>query len=185
MNLQLKSERLLIRPFDLADGPEVERLCGDWDIAKMLARVPHPYPRGLGTSWIKSHDALRKNDKEFPFAITKGGTLIGSTGVTRRGPTSGEVGYWIAKTHWGQGFATEATRSMLQFAYWELGLNEVVAGYYSDNPASGRVLRKLGFRYTGTQKHWCEARQNAVDHKNMVLEFKCKKQNHELVNLSA
>ena len=97
--------------------------------------------------------ARRPQERLLPhFFITlpsrEGARLIGSAGLSQHGEDV-ELGYWIARSHWGQGFATEAARAVLQLAR-ALGHRRIVAGHFVDNPASGRVLTKAGFRRTGT-----------------------------------
>ena len=79
-----------------------------------------------------------------------GAKLIGSAGISRDGDDV-ELGYWIARAHWGQGYATEAARAVLSQAR-ALGHKQLVASHFVDNPASGRVLRKVGFCPTGKRR---------------------------------
>ncbi len=80
----------------------------------------------------------------------EGGEMCGMAGIFQRSPDSEwEIGYWIAKPFWGRGLATEAGQALVDYARNELAAPAVTAGHYDDNPASGRVLEKLGFRYTG------------------------------------
>ena len=98
-----------------------------------------------------------------PDLILKGGRVIGSIGFGRRDPLGDpEFGYWIARSHWGNGYATEAGRAVSEIAR-ALGYRRLAAGHYVDNPASGRVLRKIGFRPTGEIRPTvCNARGGAV-----------------------
>jgi RimJ/RimL family protein N-acetyltransferase len=80
---------------------------------------------------------------------------VGTAGLGRRPDGAVELGYWIARPYWGLGYATEAARAVLDIARHSLRLNRLVAGHFVDNPASGRVLEKIGFRPTGeiVQRH--------------------------------
>ena len=161
-DLTIKTERLLLRPFRLEDGPAVEKLAGDWNVARMTTRIPHPYPAGSGEAWIATHDAARQNNSVYPFAVTRAGELIGCVGLnnldrkswTQRVPDEQaalELGYWIGAPFWGQGFATEATAAVITFAFDRLRKTHLVAGCFRDNAASRRVLEKHGFASNGSR----------------------------------
>jgi RimJ/RimL family protein N-acetyltransferase len=152
-----RSERLFLRPAFPEDAREVyEGIC-DAGVVQMLARAPWPYSRADADAFC----AL-PNDAHAPrFAITlpetRGAPIIGVVGFHPEEEGLG-FGYWIARDHWGQGYATEAGRGARDVAR-SLGHKRVVAGHYIDNPASGRVLRKLGFSETGeVRPSFCRAR---------------------------
>ena len=158
----LATKRLVLRPFRLSDGPIVETLAGDFDVAKMLDVVPYPYPAGEAARWISTHDASRDGGREYPFAIEREGELVGCVGLNRETDGLFHLGYWIGKPFWGHGYATEAAHAALAFAFDELGEGEVKSGHYADNHASGRVMTKLGFRYAKESMRFCKARGHAV-----------------------
>ncbi len=116
----LATKRLVLRPFRLSDGPIVETLAGDFDVAKMLDVVPYPYPAGEAARWISTHDASRDGGREYPFAIEREGELVGCVGLNRETDGLFHLGYWIGVPFWGKGFATEAARAALEFAFDEL-----------------------------------------------------------------
>lgn len=143
----IRSERLFLRPGWPEDWEELLGLINDEAVVRNLARVPWPY-----TAEDARNFAQRPQEKLLPhFFITlptaEGAKLIGSAGLGR---SDGEIelGYWIASDHWGQGYATEAARAVLRLAA-TLGHRRIVAHHFADNPASGRVLRKIGFRPAG------------------------------------
>jgi len=119
------------------------RAIADEDIVRNLASAPWPYTiadaQGLASSEF--------NPAEPRLFIFLGGTgeLIGVAGLDSMADGEVELGYWIAKDHWNRGYAYEAARQMIEIARAELKLPRLVAGYFVDNPASGRVLEKLGF----------------------------------------
>jgi ribosomal-protein-alanine N-acetyltransferase len=164
-DLTIATERLILRPFRLADAPRVRELAGAWEIASMVGSIPHPYPDGLAASWIAMHDERRATGKGYPFAVTWDGDVIGSLGIEQEGDKSLELGYWFGVPYWGQGFATEAASALLRFAFGWLAQCEIVAGYIVDNTASARVLGKLGFVRTGQRKRTSRARGevNCID----------------------
>jgi len=143
----LVTKRLVLRPFRLSDGPLVEAFAGDFDVARMLTSVPHPYPAGEAQRWIEGHEAGRAAGRDFPFAIEKDGAFAGCAALDRETDGRFHLGYWVAKPLWGMGVATEAARAVAAFAFDELGVPEVKSGHFTDNHASGRVMTKLGFRY--------------------------------------
>jgi ribosomal-protein-alanine N-acetyltransferase len=148
----IETDRLILRPFTQADARRVAYLAGDYDVAKMCGRVPHPYPLLIAEGWIDIQAAARSRGDEFPFAVTlPRGAVIGSCGVTRAkdADASWELGYWIGRPYWGLGYASEAARAVMDWARDQLGASAFTAGHFADNPASGNVLRKLGFTHTG------------------------------------
>jgi RimJ/RimL family protein N-acetyltransferase len=135
-----------------ADGPEVERLAGDRLVAATTAHIPHPYPPGEGAAWISGHEAAWVRGESVTFAVERreDGALLGAIGLRiERDHERAELGYWIGVPYWGQGYATEAARAVMDFGFDELGLNRVYARHMGSNPASGRVMEKIGMRFEG------------------------------------
>jgi RimJ/RimL family protein N-acetyltransferase len=152
---QIDTERLLLRPFRREDAPRVQLLAGDRDVAATTLNIPHPYEDGMADSWIRTHPESFAKRESATFAVTlKPGVdepaLIGAMGLTLAMPhTRGELGYWIGKPYWGQGFCTEAARAVLTFGFESLNLGRIFARYMDNNPASGRVMEKIGMQYEG------------------------------------
>ena len=171
MDATLSTERLILRPLRPEDAPAVERYCGNWKVARMTTRIPHPYPAGLAADWIAGLDgnAGEGGDQGYRFAIECEGELVGVIGLERMRSEDFEIGYWIAEPWWGKGLATEAVRRVIAFALDDLELERLVAGHFEDNPASGRVLEKCGFRYSGEAREWSKARNGEVACKRLVL----------------
>ena len=148
-----ETERLVLRPFALSDAPEVARLAGDRLIADTTASLPHPYEEKHAESWISTHTEGFRRGKLLNVAITdrEDGVLYGTTGlVIRAEHRRAELGYWVGVPHWGNGYATEASRALIGWAFSEGNLNRVMARHMARNPASGRVMEKLGMRIEGT-----------------------------------
>ncbi len=163
IDLSIRTERLALRPLTLADAPRVGELIGAWAVARMLSRVPFPYPPGRAAEWITTHDDGRVRGESFPFAVTLHNKLIGGIGLEEsRERGQFRFGYWIAASYWGFGYATEAAKAALGFGFGWLGLAAVGASRYVDNEASGRVLDKLGFVETGRAMHACLARNAEI-----------------------
>ncbi len=166
---RLKTDRLVLRPFRAADASAVQALCGNWNVARMLARVPHPYTREHAETWIASHGASRRSGVEHVFCIEYGGEVVGSIGLQRMTDDAYDLGYWIGEPWWGRGFATEAVRRIVRFAVDGLAAARLTAGHFADNPASGRVLEKCGFHYIGSGMATGAARGEAALHRNFEL----------------
>lgn len=151
----LATARLILRPFTPADAPVVQRLAGIWEVADTTLHVPHPYPDGAAEQWIETHAPRFAAGRLAAYAITerKGGHLVGTVSLGIE-PTHAvaELGYWIGLPFWGRGYATEASAGLLRFGFEELGINRVQARHFTRNPASGRVMQKLGMTYEGTQR---------------------------------
>jgi RimJ/RimL family protein N-acetyltransferase len=151
----IECERLRLRPFTPADAPEVERLAGDRRIAETTLNIPHPYPRGAAEAWIALHKQEWTKGRALNLALERrdDGALLGAIGLrVEPDHARAEIGYWIGVPYWGNGYATEATRALVDYAFDALGLNRVYAYHFTGNPASGRVLQKAGMRYEGTRR---------------------------------
>jgi RimJ/RimL family protein N-acetyltransferase len=150
---ELTTQRLLLRPFVLADAWDVQRLAGAWEIADTTLNIPYPYVDGVAEGWIASH-ALRFNEGTLAaFAVVdrREAVLVGAVGLTIDPEHSrGELGYWIGVPFWRQGYATETVRAVMNFGFKELRLNRIQGRHLVRNPASGRVMQKVGMTYEGT-----------------------------------
>jgi [ribosomal protein S5]-alanine N-acetyltransferase len=160
----ISTERLSLRPFQPRDAGRIAYLAGDYDVARMCARVPSPYPVLAAEGWLELQAAARRKGDEFAFAVTRPRDgLIGACGVTRlKGGSVFELGYWLGRPYWGEGYATEAARAVIEWAQARLGATGFLAGHFADNPASGAVLRKLGFRPTHATQMFGLARGTAA-----------------------
>ena len=152
---RIETERLLLRPFALADSPEVMRMAGSPLVARTTLNLPHPYPVGTAEPWINSHEAAFEK-REFvtlAIALREGGALCGAIGLSLHERDSrGELGYWIGAEFWNRGYCTEAARALLGYGFRELKLHRIHAAHFETNPASGRVMEKIGMRLEGIQR---------------------------------
>ena len=152
----LETERLVLRPFDLSDAPRVQLLAGDRAVAATTKTIPHPYENGMAEQWIGAHQDRFEKGRDVVFAVTQknGGELIGAIGLTLNlAQENAELGYWIGKPYWRCGYCTEAGHVVLRYAFAELRLHRVHARHLAHNPASGRVMQKLGMRHEGRLRH--------------------------------
>ncbi len=154
MKQELTTTRLRLRPIRRNDALRVQALCNNWDVARMLSLVPYPNPVELVETWTGAQAAAWKSGSAYNFAIEYRAiehreSLIGVIGVARRDDGSYEIGYWLGEPWWGQGLMTEAVGRIVEFARSELGLDKLRSDYFADNPASGRIQEKCGFRTVG------------------------------------
>jgi RimJ/RimL family protein N-acetyltransferase len=143
----LETDRLVLRAPRLGDAKPVATLANDRRIAENTARIPHPYRLADAEGWVA---AANLRDGEETYLITLAdGTPIGACGFEFRDGPAPEIGYWLGVSYWGQGYATEAVRALIDRAFGELGHTALQAGARVTNPASRRVLEKCGFQWTG------------------------------------
>jgi ribosomal-protein-alanine N-acetyltransferase len=158
----LESERLILRPPRPSDVAAMTVWLGDYDVARMLSRVPYPYSEGDAESFV----ALALPHR-FVVQRKQDGLFMGMIGLHTEDDF--EFGYWLGKPFWGRGYATEAARRLVNFAFAEFDRDTVHAGWFYDNPASGHVLAKLGARHNGSAMRDCRARGMALLCHDMLL----------------
>ena len=157
-----RTERLLLRPGWTEDAPALFRAIADERIGRNLATAPWPYRLSDAEAFLM-RDRPADNAACLIFLRGEGALcLVGGIGFARTPEHDIEFGYWIARPYWGQGIATEAGAALLAYARDSLRLPRLVAGHFTDNPASGRVLRKLGFRPTGVTRGRYSAGRNGI-----------------------
>jgi RimJ/RimL family protein N-acetyltransferase len=143
----LETERLILRAPKLEDAKHVAALANDKRIAENMRRLPHPYSRADACDFIS---AVNLPDGEIAYLITtRDGVPVGACGIAACDEPAPEIGYWLGTAFWNRGFATEAVRALIDFAFTELELDGLSAGARVTNPASRRILEKCGFQWTG------------------------------------
>jgi len=140
----LETQRLILRAPRFEDAKRVAALVNDRRIAENTARIPHPYGIADAKEWI---GAVVSQSAET-YLITVGGEAIGACGLDLRDGVP-ELGYWLGVPFWGNGYATEAARALIDHAFADLGHVVLTAGARVSNPASRRVLEKCGFQWSG------------------------------------
>ncbi len=143
----LKTDRLILRAPGPQDAAAMVRLLADRRIAINTPRIPYPYGVDDAHQFLASTNRL---DGEATFVVTLDAAPIGVCAVEPRedGP---EIGYWLGVSHWGQGYATEAVRALIDHAFGDVAHETLQAGARVSNPASRRVLEKCGFQWTGVR----------------------------------
>lgn len=168
----IATERLILRPLETRDRARLVRLANNWKVAKNLASMPFPYTEEVADEWLGKQAGLWAGGKNYPLAITIDDEMIGGIGVgwhPDRPDDGWELGYWLGEPYWNRGYASEAARALCRFAFETLKLEHIIAGHYADNHASGRVLTKLGFRYTRETLRYSLAQQGKVRCLDMIL----------------
>jgi ribosomal-protein-alanine N-acetyltransferase len=148
----LMTDRLRLRAFQIADVDAIRALADDVEVARNTLNIPHPYEADHARAWIASHPGQLEREEAVTYAITlrDGGAVVGAVGlILDTANERAELGYWIGREHWGHGYATEAAREIIAWGFRSLELHRIHASYFPRNPASGRVLRKLGMRHEG------------------------------------
>ncbi len=165
-DIHIETERLALRSVAEHDLDGIVAGIDDFEVSKMLARVPHPYRRSDAESFLA---ACRENGgRNIALTIRDSDGVVGGLGLTGL-RTDRELGYWLARPAWGKGYATEAGRAFLAHLFHVEKLDVVRSGFFHDNPASRRVQNKLGFEQIGTNMVYCLARRRYIEHVDTLL----------------
>jgi len=157
--------RLTLRRFTVADAPRVCEIQANWNVARMLRMAPFPPDPGGIAAWLAGHDGEWAAGTAYRFAVEAEGLLAGCADVDEIAAGAGEIGYWFDEAVWGRGYAGEAAAAVVDFATATLGLRRLESGHAADNPASGRVLTRLGFTHVGEALRWYLSRGEHVPHR--------------------
>lgn len=167
MRKTIEAQRLKLRPLRCTDAAAISRFTSDPGVARMLGSVPLPNPVVAVEGWMMILKARAHLESDYVYVMEAFGDLVGVIGAHAR-DGGYELGYWVGRPFWNMGFGTEAARAVAAEARASLGAIE--ASHYLDNPASGRVLEKAGFVYTGdVQPRFSLARGEHVDTRIMTL----------------
>jgi RimJ/RimL family protein N-acetyltransferase len=150
----LETDRLLLRRPTLADVRAISQLANDRRIAENTRRLPHPYSQDHAVEFVRG---IAVDRRETAFLIENNHTPIGMVGLHWREPQVPELGYWLGVEYWGQGYATEAARAVIDFTFAEFEIEQIRSGARVANPASRNVLEKCGFQWCGVELHRFEA----------------------------
>ena len=154
----IQTARLTLRSYSAVDIPDLVRLAGAREVAATTLRIPHPYTEQDAKEFIAACASKTTPETRFAITLTSDGQLCGGIGFrVDEAHQHAELGYWLGVSYWGQGYATEAARAMLQYGFETLGLHRIYASYVPHNVASGRVLQKIGMRREGLMRnHLCK-----------------------------
>ena len=146
----LSTERLVLRPPQIDDVDDLSVLLADREIAEMTSRIPHPYSRDDAVAYVARIRAGETPGHSYAVTLAENGRLIGMCSVEMRERSNGlEVGYWIGRKWWGHGYATEASKAVVDLAFKVTGTDEIFAACRVNNVGSRRVLLKQGFIFVG------------------------------------
>lgn len=168
----IETVRLVLRPYQTADAANLPALIGNWNVAKMLARVPYPYTEEDAMDFIERVSDIPAIEKDQAFVVEdrKTGQQIGGNGIYFRPGGEGEIGYWLGEPYWGKGYMTEAASALVSHFFAANEDDKLVSGFFADNPASGHILTdKLGFTVTGQSQVHSLARKQDVEHIDVIL----------------
>lgn len=141
MDRSIDTERMILRPMTAEDADDVFEWTGDPAVNKYM-----PYPAYKKADDVKRWiESIQPSQNEFGFALKSTGKVIGSGSVRYDDDLQAYVfGYNLNHRYWGQGYATEAAKALISWAWQELGARDFAAVYADENVASGNVIRKCG-----------------------------------------
>jgi [ribosomal protein S5]-alanine N-acetyltransferase len=151
----MQTRRLTLRPYTLADIPALVPLIGAREVAATTLRIPHPYTEEIAREYIALSEKDHASGRcvRFGIFLSESGALCGGVGLQIEAEhRRAELGYWIGVPHWGNGYATEAAFAAAQYGFETLELQRIFASHVTENPASGKVLQKVGMRYEGCHR---------------------------------
>jgi RimJ/RimL family protein N-acetyltransferase len=148
-----------LEPVGMRHAPEVQKLVTSHPDIVGMTRMPDPYPDDGAAEWIAQAVPKCEAGEWYVFAITRDdGQAVGLIGLIGESERGAEMGYWVGGPFMNEGFATQAVRLLLEFAFSELGLERVFATPLERNLASRRVLEKNGLEvartYPNTEEKW-------------------------------
>ena len=164
---EIKTKRLVLkRPDKSINNKLFASLVGDWDIAKWLSDVPYPYTEKHAQKFIK-----RSSPDDLRFSVFYDEILVGGVGVSFEENNQLDLGYWIAKDYWGNGFATEASKGLIDYVKNETEFKAITACYVKGNKTSAKVLKKLGFIEIGECEEYFLSRKETMDCVDLILDL--------------
>ena len=164
---RIVSERLILRQPSHEDVGAICALANNWEVTRWMGRLPYPYLRKNALYFLEH---IVPREVAWIVQNRRSGEVCGVAGLASH-ETSGsvELGYWLGQSHWGHGFATEASRAILEFAFGSASLPEVISGCFVGNIRSAHVLEKLGFQPVRTSIRACMAQGEELPHLDMAL----------------
>lgn len=166
----LRTPRLLLRAFTPQDAQRVFEIRSDFEVTRMLVFPAYPPVLEHVAAWLGEHAIEWRAGTAYRFAVVADGRVIGCADVDEIQDGCGELGYWLERDYWGRGLASEAAGAVHDFATRTLGLRRLVAGHTADNPASGRILLRLGFRHVADRSRSYRSRGAEVVRREYVFD---------------
>lgn len=157
----ISTTRLVLRPTSSGDAQRAFEIQSDWDMTRML-NTSFPPSRQEVEDWFSSHENEWAAGTAYRFAIEHQEKTIGIVDVDNIAGNEGSLGYWLERSSWGKGFALEAAQALIHFVFDEVGLTRLTSAHAADNPASGRVLTKLGFTQIASMETFLLSRNETI-----------------------
>jgi RimJ/RimL family protein N-acetyltransferase len=162
----IKTEKFILRPFKMADAPDVAKQVNDKEIIKYVESLPYPYRLEDAKYWLKKVTAekYKKEPGQVDFAIEIDGKAAGSISLNNvKYGHKAEIGYWLGKNFHGSGVMSKAIEQVCKFGFRELGLKRIFAVVHIDNKPSKKVLEKNGFQIEGIMKKASKRGSRCID----------------------
>lgn len=167
--VSLRTARLVLRPSNRGDAERAFRIQSDFQVTRMLRMARFPPDLQETVAWFSDHEREWLSGTAYRFAVLRDERMIGLMDIDEVAGGEGDLGYWFEAASWGQGFASEAGRAVVAFAFGELRLKRLRSGHAADNPASGKVLSKLGFTPGEASRRPSRSRGEEVMHRSYSL----------------
>ena len=153
----IETNRLIIRPFKQSDAGKIYEACNDVEITKTTLGIAFPYTLEDAKNFIEYTNDAMSDQKSYELAITlkeNADKVVGCISLMgiKRPSNKAELAYWVAKKYWNHGIATEAARAIIEYGFNTLNLNSIFARFLDNNPASGKVMQKIGMKYVGKMR---------------------------------
>jgi ribosomal-protein-alanine N-acetyltransferase len=165
----IRTARLILRPTSAHDARRAFEIQRDCDVTRML-NTSFPPIRQEVEDWFSSHESEWAAGTAYRFAIEHWQHMIGIVDVDSIVGSEGSLGYWLERSSWGNGFAFEAAQALIRLVFQEVGLSRLTSGHAFDNPASGRVLTKLGFTQIEGAEIFLRSRGQTILQQRYVLD---------------
>ena len=150
-SMLIETPRLQLRTLSEEDIPELVPLIGAREVAATTLRIPHPYEESHARAFLAS--VAKDNELRLGIRLRSDGRLCGGIGLHPEAQHShAELGYWIGVPYWGNGYATEAAKVVVRYGFEQIKLNRIFAHHFKHNPASGKVLAKIGMKHEGCMR---------------------------------
>ncbi len=153
--IDIGTDRLVFRAFQLEDAERVALLAGDKKVSGTTLNIPYPYDVKDALVWIGKHNSFLENDSISTYAIVlkESNILIGAISlIFNKRHKRAELAYWIGVPYWNKGYCTEASLAMLELGFITHGFNKIHASSLDTNPGSFRVMKKIGMKYDGIKR---------------------------------
>ena len=156
-------DRIILRKLRMSDADDIYEYCKDQAVSRYTQHMPYPYKRKYAAQFIKDCAKKWKQKEAYTYGIEYNGKIIGSVGITIKPGNIAEMGYSLNKSYWRQGLTTEAAKLLLREAFKKLKLHKIYATHHPENPASGKVMKKIGMKYEGLLREHVFAKGKYLD----------------------